>query len=235
VTALATEFLKFRAQYEQAAEQQELSTLDQQFSKAQQSLDSINAQISQIPPGSSSPTQQAELAKLETQRAEEDQVEQYVTSTEASTETTTAAMVNDSRLLGAAIPIPRSHVKGVALYIVGGLLGGLAAGMAIVIVMALVSDRLRRRDDVAEAVGAPVRLSVGTLRRRRLPGRPGRAAKRDRDLRRIVAYLRGTVPGRSARPGGRRGRQRTGGGAGRRVIGCVLRERRQAGRTRRPC
>jgi capsular polysaccharide biosynthesis protein len=197
VTAMATEFLKFRAQYEQAAEQQELSTLDQQFSQAQQSLDSINAQISQVPTGPSSATQQAELVKLETQRTEEDQVEQYVTSTKATTETTTSAMVNDSRLLGAAIPIPRSHVKGVALYIAGGLLGGLAAGAAIVIVAALVSDRLRRRDDVAEAAGAPVRLSVGTLRKRRLPGRPGRAAKRDRDLRRIVAYLRGTVPGRS--------------------------------------
>ena len=88
-------------------------------------------------------------------------------------------MVHDSKMLGAATAIPRSHVKGAALYVAGGLFGGLAVGMVIVIITALVSDRLRRRDDVAEALGAPVRLSVGALRRRRLPGRPGRAAKRE--------------------------------------------------------
>ena len=72
----------------------------------------------------------------------------------------------------------------------------------IVIISALVSDRLRRRDDVAEALGAPVRLSVGSLRRRRwLPGLPWRAAKRKRDMRRVVAHLQSAVPGSSgARP-----------------------------------
>ena len=40
-------------------------------------------------------------------------------------------------------------------------------------IRALVSDRLRRRDDVAQALGAPVKLSVGTVRpNRRLAG-PG--------------------------------------------------------------
>jgi capsular polysaccharide biosynthesis protein len=197
VTALATGFLEFRAQYEQAAQQQELAVLDQQFSEAEQSLSSINAQISQIPKGTSSPSEQATLTKLETQRSTEGQIEQYVTGTKATLKTTTSAEVHNSKLLGTATSIPRSHVKGTALYVAGGLVGGLAVGMIIVIVTALMSDRLRRRDDVAEALGAPVRLSVGTLRRRRLPGRPGRAAKRDRDMKRVVAYLRRTVPGRS--------------------------------------
>ena len=67
----------------------------------------------------------------------------------------------------------------------------------IVIVTALVSDRLRRRDDVAEALGAPVRLSLGPLRRRRLLRLPGQAAQQHRDMKRIVAHLRGIVPGRS--------------------------------------
>ena len=42
---------------------------------------------------------------------------------------------------------------------------GLVIGMVIVIVRALVSDRLRRRDDIAEAIGAPVKLSIGPDRR----------------------------------------------------------------------
>ena len=196
VTALVTEFLKFRAQNELAAQQQQASVLDQQFSQAETSLNSINAQISQIPAGTTSPTEQAKLTKLETARSVQDQIEQYATATKATTQTTTSAMVNDSKILGTASPIPRSHVKGIALYVAGGLIGGLAVGLAIVIIAALVSDRLRRRDDIAAALGAPVKLSVGALRRRRLPGRPGRAAKRARDMRRVVAYLRRTLPGR---------------------------------------
>jgi len=197
VTALATQFLKFRAQYEQAQQQQQLSVLDQQFSQAQKSLNSINRQIAQIPAVPSSPAQQTELTKLQTQRGVEEQIEQYATSTEASNQTGTSAAVRGSIVLGTATLTPRSHLKGTALYVAGGLIVGLAVGMAIVIVTALVSDRLRRRDDVAEALGAPVRLSVGTLRRRLLPHLPGRAVKRHRDMERVVAYLRGTVPGRS--------------------------------------
>lgn len=73
--------------------------------------------------------------------------------------------------------------------------------MGIVVVMALVSDRLRRRNDVAEALGAPVSLSLSTLRRRRrLPDLPWRAAKRNWDMRRVVAHLQGVVPGSSRGP-----------------------------------
>ena len=197
VTALATEFLKYRAHYAQAEQQEQQSLLDQQFSQAQKRLDSINAQISQISTGPTSPAQQAELSKLETQRSAEEGIEQSVTTTEATTRTATAAVVQNSIMLGSATRIPRSHLKGAALYVAGGLIGGLAVGASIVIVTALVSDRLRRRDDVAEALGAPVRLSLGPLRRRRLLRLPGQAAQQHRDMKRIVAHLRGIVPGRS--------------------------------------
>lgn len=198
VTALVTNFLTYRADYAQAQLQPQLTALDQQFSQAQQRLDSINAQISQIPSPPSSAAQRSELARLQTQVGQQLQIEQYVTSTKASDQTATYAMLHGSRMLGAAIPIPRSRVKGVGLYVAGGLFGGLVVGMAIVIISALMSDRLRRRDDVAEALGAPVRLSVGTLRSGRLPGLPGRASKRDRDMKRVVAYLRGAVPSSSS-------------------------------------
>jgi capsular polysaccharide biosynthesis protein len=202
VTALVTEFLKYRAQYDVGVQQQEVSELNQQFSQAQTSLDSLNAQISQLGAKPTSPSVQAELAKLETQRTTQGEIEQYVTGTKAALQTTTSAMVHDSKMLGAPTLIPRSHIKGAALYVAGGLLGGLAVGVIIIIIGALMSDRLRRRDDVAEALGAPVRVSVGPLRRRRLPGRPGRAAKRERDMKRVAAHLRRTVPGRSRGPVG---------------------------------
>ena len=197
VTALANDFLKFRGQYDQTQEQQQLSILDQQFSQAQRSLNLINTQISQVSAAPTSHAQQEQLTNLETQRGVEDQIEQYVTNTKATTQTNTSAMVNGSKMLGPAISIPRSHLRTKILYYGGGLVGGLALGMIIVIVAEFVSDRLRRRDDVAAALGAPVRLSVGALRKGRLPGRPGGAAQRGRNMKRVVAYLRGTVTGRA--------------------------------------
>jgi O-antigen/teichoic acid export membrane protein len=66
------------------------------------------------------------------------------------------------------------------------------------VVAALVSDRLRRRDDVAHALGAPVRLSVGSLRvgRWRLAGRG-----QDRDVERLATHLRSAVPARAGEAG----------------------------------
>jgi len=65
----------------------------------------------------------------------------------------------------------------------------------------VVSDRLRRRDDVTHALGAPVKLSVGPVRLSRWrPGRHGLAAANGTDVRRIVAYLRGAVPSVAAGP-----------------------------------
>jgi Mrp family chromosome partitioning ATPase len=60
-----------------------------------------------------------------------------------------------------------------------------------------ISDGLRRRDDVALALGGPVRLSVGTVPLNRWqPGKHGLAAA-PTDIRQIVAYLGGAVPTRS--------------------------------------
>jgi hypothetical protein len=81
------------------------------------------------------------------------------------------------------------------LYVTIGLVAGLAVGLGLVIVMALVSDRLRRRDDIAYALGGPVGLSTGRIHLSRWrPGQRGLAAASGRDMQRIVAYLRGIAP-----------------------------------------
>jgi hypothetical protein len=66
--------------------------------------------------------------------------------------------------------------------------------MGVVIIRALVSDRLRRRDDVALALGAPVKLSVPAQPVRRWrSSRRGLAAAQGRDIQRIVEFLHGTL------------------------------------------
>ncbi len=92
--------------------------------------------------------------------------------------------------------LPRSRFKYPVLYLGGGLAGGLAVGLGLVAMLALVSTRLRRRDDIARAIGGPVRLSLGRVR---LAGR-GMAAAKKPEIRQIVAHLRRVMPRGSSGP-----------------------------------
>jgi len=197
-SALAMVFLQYRAQNARTQEQQLFAQLDRQYSTAQQRLAALEAQISQIPSVQLTPAQKAEHDNLQVQINQQQQIMQYVTGTEATAKTNTNSIVTGSFVLNPATALPRSRIKGPGLYFAGGLLGGIVAGMADVILAALLSRRLRRRDDVAAALGAPVRLSVGPLRPRRWPPRlRPQAAKRNLEMRRVVGYLRRAVPGSS--------------------------------------
>jgi capsular polysaccharide biosynthesis protein len=80
------------------------------------------------------------------------------------------AQVEASHVLDPATPVERSTIKRAILGVGSGMVGGLAVGIGLVLFTALTSDRLRRRDEVALALGVPVRASTGRLRpRRRLP------------------------------------------------------------------
>ncbi len=185
-SAVASQFLKFRAQYAQTQLQQTENQLNQQVGEAQQKVSAA-----------SGAAQKAAAASALTT------VQQYAAQTRASAQTLTQSMVNGSRVLNAATPGKNSAVKNAALYGIGGLFGGLVLGMAITVIGAVTSDRLRRRDDIAAAFGAPVRLSVGPLGRRRLrPSLPGQAAARRRAAGRVVDHLRTAVPGSSKGPAG---------------------------------
>ena len=175
--ALATAFLSFRTNLVDAAQNLVVRTLQDQINQAQQQVNSIEAKISQVQGEPTSPAQQAELRSL---RIQADQatgalttIQQANTQNQVSSQITNYGVVNDSKVLdpGGALP-PHSRLKRLIEYTLFGLLGGLAVGMGIVIVGALVSDKLRQRDDVARALGAPVRLSVGAVQRGRWPSPP---------------------------------------------------------------
>src|SRR5262249_62372217 len=100
--------------------------------------------------------------------------------------------VAGSRVFDAPAPVHRSLVRHALLYGAAGLVAGLVLGVGLVIVRALVSGRLRWRDDIARALGAPIHLSVGRLRAGRR--RPGRGGAGDRDMQRLGAHLRGAMP-----------------------------------------
>jgi capsular polysaccharide biosynthesis protein len=195
--ALATEYLKFRAQLVQTEQNLMLNSLNQQADQDKNNVASISTRISQVSAEPSSPTQQAELASLTKQKTQAiavlGQLEQAIAAGQASTQYTTDTIVQDSQQLdSAALSPPHSRVKRAIEYSLFGLIGGLPVGMGVVVIGALLSDKLRRRDDVAHALGAPVKLSVGRVRGSRLNGLAD--AAQNAEVQRVVAYLGKAVP-----------------------------------------
>jgi capsular polysaccharide biosynthesis protein len=201
--ALAAAFLRYRADQLEAQQKLVFRGLDQQVAKAKQQVASIRKQISAV---SAQPPSAAQRAKLTTLRAERGQATsalavlvQTVNTDKASIQTATISQANGSQVLNAAAPVPpHSRLKRLLLYAAFGLIAGLVLGLGIVVVRAVVSDRLYRRDDVARALGAPVKLSVRTVRLSRWrPGRRGLAAAQNTNVRRISAYLGSTLAANS--------------------------------------
>jgi capsular polysaccharide biosynthesis protein len=208
-TALASEFLQFRTDQLKKQQQLQINSLNEQVAQGKALADSVIRQISALPPNPTDPTQQARLHALRAQLTQANgqlaALEQSTRATRQQLQVATDAAVNNSRVLNAASAVTHSKVKTAGLYSVSGLIAGLVLGIGIVIIQALASDRLRRRDDVAVALGAPVRLSVGRMNaRREKPGRrrPLGSERQGPDMRRMAAHLDSLVQKNSRGPSG---------------------------------
>ena len=204
--AVAKAFLTFRANELQGQENLVLQSLNQQINQAKQRLNSIDAQISQQSGQSTSPTGQSPNSRLQTEQTNAEatlnDLQQNIIGNQTTAQPALTAALKGSVVLSVAA-LPRSRLKPLVTYGVIGLIGGLVVGLAVVIIRAVTSDRLRRRDDIAYALDVPVKLSVGTLgARRRLPALPGRAAKSDLDMRRVIAHLGSAIPRSTHGPAG---------------------------------
>jgi capsular polysaccharide biosynthesis protein len=174
--ALATEYLRFRTQLLQVQQQLLFRSLDQQVSAEQKTVDSI-----------------ADRAEKSQASDALTQLEAQVNQTKESTQQANDQIMHGSVQLDPAGPIPpHSNHKRAIEYTLLGLVAGLALALGLVVIGALLSDRLRRRDDVAHALSAPVKLSVRTVRGNRLTGLE--EAAQNADVQRIVAYLGKAIP-----------------------------------------
>ena len=182
--ALAQQFLAFRTSYQQTQYNLLKTQLDQQLAAAQRQVSAASTEAGKTVATNNLATVQA-----------------YVTATLTTARTNMQYMIKGSVVLNAAEPVKVSWKKGIVEYAVGGLLIGLALGIGIVVVAAITSDKLRRRDDIAYAIDAPVRLSVGRLRTGWLSALSRRfAATRRRDMDRMVEHLQQVIPGGGRAP-----------------------------------
>lgn len=195
--AVATEFLKFRANQLEAAQSALVQTMEGELGPARQNIASINQQISQTQAEPSSPAQRARLKTLQSQLSQAQLALSALQQIIAQDKTSSGVLsaVTGSVVLDRAELLGHSKTKIIVEYAVYGLFGGLIVGLAIVVIGALASDRLRRRDDITRALGAPVKLSVGSVRSRgRIPlTRPSLDVSKVANLRPIVAYLGATA------------------------------------------
>ena len=202
---LAAEFLQYRAQQLKNAQQQMFLALDGQVTQAKQKLNETRRQIAGLLTQPRSSARQAQLTRLRSQETGAigalSALQTNVNDTRAATQETTASEVSGSYVIDRAYLVPpHSKVKHLVLYGAIGLFAGLALSLGFVVIRALISDRLFRRDDVARALGAPVRLSVGPVRLSRWrPGGKGLAAARGINVQRVVTHLGKAVPALSRR------------------------------------
>jgi hypothetical protein len=195
--AVAVELLRFRVGLLVAQQSQVFAALDQQVAQAQLKIKSIDTRISRASAQPFSTALQSQLHSLRAQRAAANaaltNLQQAVLSEQATVQPATTAAINGSKVLAATYTLPRSHLKSILTYPVAGLFIGLALAIGIVLIRAIASDKLRRRDDVASALGTRVSLSTGPLQQDRWLSpasfRRRHDATQAADIRRIAAHL----------------------------------------------
>ncbi len=157
---LATVYLDFRAKQLSAFANATLTA-------NQRRIDSLNGQIADLTKRYDAVAQssgQEQLATtLLTQRAQLQTAVDEAEQTNAQTKLQNEAIVAASHVVDAPAVVPSPRVKNSVLAVMSGLIGGAALGLGLVLVPAVVSTRLRRREDVARALGLPVRFSAGIV------------------------------------------------------------------------
>lgn len=175
VNALAAVYMDFRTQ-------QLSTTATSTINANQKRIGDLNGQIAaltkQYDAAASTPGQEQEAGALLGQRAQLQSEVASADQTIAQTQIQSQAISEASHLVDTASIVQKSRMKGAVLALMSGLIGGTALGLALVLAPAVLSTRLRRRDDVARALGLSVRFSAGSVRGR-VPWIAGREARRN--------------------------------------------------------
>jgi len=189
--AVADAFLQARDTYLESQQQLQVALAQQQLTQAQKKVESLSRQIAPLQGqgGASGP----ELTTLQTEQATAQNAlvtaQGELSTVQGTDAANVVAMVKGSQILNLPTPVKRTFKNSKLFYLVLACIAGLAIGAAIVVIQALVSSRLRNRDDIADAIGAPILLSTGEVGVNWLPRVGRRRGLRALDGRRVVVHL----------------------------------------------
>jgi capsular polysaccharide biosynthesis protein len=193
VNAVTTAYLAFRVLQYNAQDDAIVKGLNKQTATLQSQVNGLTNSINSPNTGSD------QLTQLVQQRSQDNTEIANLQQTVQGDQLATVSIVQATRILTSGTSVYHSTVK---LFVVDSLTGlgvGLVIGAGIVVLSALVSDRVRRREDVATLTGASVEVSAGpirhprsnsdTLGRRRSPQLGELIADPYPELRPVVRYL----------------------------------------------
>ena len=189
--ALAHEYLAYRADVYQHQSNSIVEGLQKRQEAIQSQIDELTRQLGPQAASTTStdPTTAGQLASLANYGKQLDTLnDSIVAQTNSST-----AVVDGSFVIDKATPVEASKVKELGRNALSGLAAGLGIGLALVVLLAVTSNRVWRRDDVAEAMRHSVNLSTGPIRvRRRLAKVAMRKliARPTPELAKVVLHLR---------------------------------------------
>ncbi len=189
--ALAHEYLAYRADVYQHQSNAIVEGLQKRQEAIQSQIDELTRQLG--PQADSITSTDPTIARLLATRAGlGNQFNTLNDSIVAQTNSSTA-VVDGSFVIDKATPVEASKVKELGRNALSGLAAGLGIGLALVVLLAVTSNRVWRRDDVAEAMRHSVNLSTGPIRvRRRLAKVAMRKliARPTPELAKVVLHLR---------------------------------------------
>ena len=160
LTALTSTYLDFRAEQLSMQSDVLVGGMQERIKTLQGEVAGLSRTIDQL---ATRGNPSARLSDAIAQRANlQGQIETLQQSVEDATLRHTS-VVSSSRVIDPAATDAAGLKRRIALALASGLIGGLALGCGIVLFFAIISDRLRRRSDVAGALEVPVPVSVGKI------------------------------------------------------------------------
>jgi capsular polysaccharide biosynthesis protein len=177
--AVTSQYIAFRATQLRSLTDGLISGYKTRIASIQQQVNALNQEYGQV--SQQGVAGQNRASEILTQRTElSSQITDMQQATEEATLQTDAA-ISSTHVIDPARALQPATKRAMVLNVGTGLMGGATLGLGLVLFRALTSERLRRRQEVAFALGAPVRFSVTS------PGPPDRRFRRFRQ--RLVARV----------------------------------------------
>jgi capsular polysaccharide biosynthesis protein len=170
LNALATTFLQFRNDALKAANDQAIQANNDQIDQLQAAVDKLTDQYNVA-----IAKKQGQLAQqiLGEKGSDIDQIAKLNNENQTA-HVAVDALTSASHVIDPAAVVPVSQPRRLVLGVMSGLILGSGIGIGLVFVHTLLSNSLRRREDVATALGRPVQFSAGAVRGRTPWGRQRR-------------------------------------------------------------